>query len=152
MKRVASLFVACMLSLVTPLFAEQTKKLDQVTGSLTVIMSGLKNSKGEVRIALSDSKRNYETKGAEPFRRIVSAITNLTAQGVFEKLPFGEYAIKVVHDENVNGKRDTNFLGISKEDYAFSGNSAGWFGPPSYERARFKFSENMTVRIVVKDK
>lgn len=86
MKRMVSLFVACALSVVTPLFAEQTKNLNQVTGSLTVLVSGLKNSKGEVRIALSDSKRNYETKGDEPFRRIVRAITNLPADRILRPL------------------------------------------------------------------
>lgn len=152
MKCIVSLFVACTLSMVTLLFAEPMENLDQGTGSLTVVVSGLSNNKGKVRIAVSDSKRNYDTKGVEPFRRIVSTITDLTAQVVFEQLPFGEYAVKVIHDENGNGKLDANLLGIPKEDYAFSGESAGWFGPPSWEKASFRFGGNMTVKIVLKNK
>jgi uncharacterized protein (DUF2141 family) len=152
MKCIVSLLVACTLSMVTLLFAEPMENLDQGTGSLTVIVSGLSNNKGKVRIAVSDSKQNYDTKGVEPFRRVVSTITNLTAQAVFEQLPFGEYAVKVIHDENGNGKLDTNPLGIPKEDYAFSGKPAGWFGPPSWENANFRFGGNMAVKIVLRNK
>lgn len=32
-----------------------------------------------------------------------------------DALPFGSYAIGCVHDENGNGKLDTNLLGIPRE-------------------------------------
>jgi uncharacterized protein (DUF2141 family) len=31
----------------------------------------------------------------------------------------GKYAIAVIHDENCNGKLDTNMFGIPKEGYGF---------------------------------
>ena len=149
MKHIGWLLAAYLLLVVTPLSAQQAEKSDQITGDLTVNVSGLKNNNGKVIIAVSDSKENYETKGAEPFRRIVSTITNLRAEVVFKYLPLGEYAIKVSHDENGNGELDTNFLGIPKEDYAFSNNAGGWFGPPNYKKAKFKFSKNMAIKITI---
>jgi uncharacterized protein (DUF2141 family) len=54
----------------------------------------------------------------------------------------------VYHDENKNGKLDTNFLGIPTEDYGYSNNVSAWFGPPSWERAKFLFnSKEMLIEI-----
>ena len=41
------------------------------------------------------------------------------------------------HDENGNGKLDTNFLGIPSEGVAASNDAKGTMGPPSYEKAKF---------------
>jgi len=149
LKYIGYLIAFCIL-LLTPLSSHQAEYSDKKIGDMTVIVSNLKNNNGKVRIGISDSKENYETKGAEPLRRIVSTITDRSAEVVFKNLPFGEYAIKVIHDENGNDKLDTNFLGIHKEEYAFSNNASGWFGPPHYEKAKFKFNMNMAIRITIK--
>ena len=103
-------------------------------GDLSVNVIGLRSSNGLVRIAISNSKENYETKGAEPFRRTIVDIQKGKAKTVFKDLPLGEYAVKLIHDENGNGKMDTNFLGIPNEDYAFSNNARGTFGPRTMKK------------------
>ncbi len=60
---------------------------------------------------------------------------------VIDSLKYGEYAVRVFHDENKNGKIDTNFLGIPTEDYGYSNDASGWFGPPSWEKAKFIFDK-----------
>ena len=55
--------------------------------------------------------------------------------------------MKLFHDENENGELDTGFLGIPKEDYAFSNNASGVFGPPSYDKAKFELTADLTVEI-----
>jgi uncharacterized protein (DUF2141 family) len=52
------------------------------------------------------------------------------------EMPAGAYALSVIHDENGNGRLDTR-LGIPREGFAFSNNPRIWFGPPSFESARF---------------
>jgi uncharacterized protein (DUF2141 family) len=37
----------------------------------------------------------------------------------FSDIKPGKYAIAVIHDENCNGKLDTNMFGIPKEGYGF---------------------------------
>lgn len=64
-------------------------------------------------------------------------------------LPAGEYAISVIHDENDNGSLDT-FLGIPREAFGFSNNPRIFFGPPSFDRARFKLDENSKLAIEMK--
>lgn len=48
-------------------------------------------------------------------------------------------AISVMHDENGNGKMDSNFLGIPLEGYATSNNVPhSMIGPPRYKDAEFE--------------
>jgi len=49
----------------------------------------------------------------------------------------GKYAVSVFHDENSNGKLDTNFLGIPREGVGASNNAKGHFGPRNSARQRF---------------
>jgi uncharacterized protein (DUF2141 family) len=66
------------------------------------------------------------------------------------ELPFGEYAIKIYHDENGNDELDTNFLGIPKEGVGFSNNPSARFGEPGFDEAKFVFdSPSMTVDIEI---
>jgi uncharacterized protein (DUF2141 family) len=55
----------------------------------------------------------------------------------FADIPPGRYALAVVHDENMNGKLDTNGLVIPTEGYGFSNDVKGVFGAPAFSAASF---------------
>jgi len=121
----------------------------QNIGSLKVLIDGFKNDEGCVRIALANSQENYSAHH-DIFRGDSVKIEEKRAVCLFEDIPFGEYAVKVFHDENDNGDLDTNFLGIPSEDYGFSNNASGTFGPPSWSKARFYFgTDNDSISITV---
>jgi len=107
-------------------------------GDLTVLISGFENDEGIVKIALNDTQEDYEAKN-QAFRGEETKIKNETAIWTFEKVPFGEYVIKIYHDEDSDNELDTNFLGIPSESYGFSNNARGSFGPASWEDAKFLF-------------
>lgn len=111
----------------------------------TLKIKGLDKKKGEVRIALFSSEENY-TK--EPIYAVVLPVVDETIEWKIPELPFGEYAIAVYHDENTNGKLDTNMLGIPKENYGFSNNVRGRFGPASWEDAKFKIDKYSSVHLI----
>lgn len=111
------------------------------TGNLTVVITGLENNDGEVLLALADSRDNYESK-SKPYIGLKINIENREAVFLVEELPYGKYAVKVFHDENTNGELDTNFLGMPTEDYGFSNNVRGTFGPADYEDAKFSFDRH----------
>ena len=115
---------------------DSTEKIQ--TANLTVVITDLNNDKGEVRIALCNSKENYDS--ANPFMKASAKIQNNTATFTFEEVPFGTYAVKFYHDENMNGKLDRNYFGMPKEDYGFSNNATGNFGPASFEDAKFEIT------------
>ena len=59
-------------------------------------------------------------------------------------IPFGTYAISLFHDQNGNGKLDSNWMKIPKEPYGFSQNAAATFGPPKFEKAAFQHGHTIT--------
>jgi len=65
----------------------------------------------------------------------------LTADAVFDPVPQGVYAVAVFHDESMNGKLDSNFLGIPKEGYGASNNPRKRLGPPLFEQAKFSMNQ-----------
>ena len=120
-------------------------------GSLTVVVVDLESDEGQVMIALLDSEEAYEEE-AVAFRSATPKISGGRASTTFEDVPHGVYALKVFHDENGNGKLDTNFMGLPKEHFGFSNNAMGRFGPPKFEQAKFVFdSPDMTMEIKAVD-
>jgi uncharacterized protein (DUF2141 family) len=72
------------------------------------------------------------------------------ARHTYTDIPFGEYAVKIFHDEDNNGELDAGFFGIPTEDYGFSNNAKASFGPPDYEDAKFLFNRKaLTIEISV---
>ena len=57
----------------------------------------------------------------------------------FEDIPPGTYALAIIHDENMNGKLDTNWLGIPTEGYGFSNDVKALLGVPSLSAASFQY-------------
>jgi uncharacterized protein (DUF2141 family) len=109
----------------------------QATGQATVAVkvTGLRSEQGQVKIAVFNSPEKWL--GKQP---IYSATINVDSQTVLWKMsdvPYGEYGIAVLHDENKNGRMDKNFVGIPLEPYGFSNNVRVTFGPPTWEKAKF---------------
>ena len=109
------------------------------TGSLLLTVVGIENDEGKIAVALSNSRKDYESYETV-FRSANILIKNDIAEYTFEELPFGEYAIKVYHDEDNDGEINRNFLGIPSEDYGFSNNASASFGPADYDDAKFIFN------------
>ena len=111
--------------------------LAQSGGKATLILkiTGLRSVKGQVKIAVFNSSEKWL--GQQP---IYSSTINVDSQTVtwrINDVPYGDYGVAVFHDENSNGKMDTNVLGIPQEPYGFSNNVRITFGPPSWEDAKF---------------
>lgn len=113
---------------------------DNQKSRLIVKIKGLKSDQGTVKVALCNSSENYKD-DLSPFKAAIIEIKNNQAIAVFDNLPAGNYAVKAFHDENNNDDFDTNFLGIPKEDYGFSNNARGLFGPPSWDAAKFQLNK-----------
>ena len=114
-----------------------------------MIIGGLENDEGKVKIGLFDSKEGYSS-GEKPFRGFLVAIKDKKAEYTFEEIPYGTYAIKLYHDKNGNGKLDTNFMRIPKEPYGFSNNARRKFGPAKWDDTKFVFdAKSMSMEITV---
>jgi uncharacterized protein (DUF2141 family) len=115
-------------------------------GTLTVHLTHLHSAQGAVMCRLYDAPEGFP--GKPPFRaQMRVAIEGQAATCTFPHLPPGTYAVAAFHDENDNGKLDTNFLGIPKEGVGVSNNAKGVLGPPKWEQARFDLSGDLTIEI-----
>ncbi len=109
-------------------------------GTLVVRVWGLRNDRGLAWVALFRSAEGYPGRADKVFRRASVRVKRGRAVALFRGLPAGDYAAAVIHDENKNGKLDTNWLGIPKEGIGASNNATRMFGAPKYAKARFVFS------------
>ena len=67
-------------------------------------------------------------------------IRDREAECIFTSVAPDVYAISAFHDENDNEKLDTNFIGIPTESWCTSRDAKGYFGPPSFDDAKFRYT------------
>ena len=90
--------------------------------------------------ALFSSATDFPKKTDKAVAQAKSDISNGHAVCEFAGIASGTYAVSVFHDENSNGKLDTNIMGIPREGVGASNNARGHFGPPKFAAAAFPFS------------
>ncbi len=100
----------------------------------------IRNSSGTVACALFDAPEGFPNDYLRMATNVmVIKIRKDQARCDFEDIPPGSYAMAVIHDENMNGKLDTNWLGIPTEGYGFSNDAKGVVGAPSFSAASFTY-------------
>jgi uncharacterized protein (DUF2141 family) len=100
----------------------------------------IRNSTGTVDCALFDSPAGFPVEVLLSARNVmVLKVQETQARCDFEDLPPGTYALAVIHDENMNGKLDLNWLGIPKEGYGFSNDVKALLRAPSFSAASFQY-------------
>ena len=154
MKKIVYCYLVILLLLSNFLLAQDTLQTSELQrGDLKLIVTGFDNNKGNVKIILFNSKESYSDKKDKKsgYKYVITNIHKNKSEYIFKKIPFGEYAIKLYHDENENNKIETNFLGIPKEGYGFSNNVMGKFGPPGFDKAKFIFnSDSLNIGIKIR--
>jgi uncharacterized protein (DUF2141 family) len=113
---------------------------------LTIQISNIEKLKGEIKIGVFNKESHFLKEGAAIKNYSVKVDKN-TAVLTITDLPKGEYAISMYHDENMDKKMNTNFIGIPKESYGFSNNIRPRMSAPKYKDCKFSFSENTTLNI-----
>ena len=107
---------------------------------IQVQIDGLRSDRGQVICALFSSPVGFPKKSDRATARANSKISHGQPVCDFPNIPSGTYAVSVFHDENSNGKLDTNFVGIPREGVGASNNAKGHFGPPKFSAAAFRYS------------
>ncbi|MCC7501626.1 MAG: DUF2141 domain-containing protein [Flavobacteriales bacterium] len=103
-------------------------------GNLTVeIILNKPTAGGELKVALCPSKDAYDDEVGCTLRTVKAS--GNTVSCTFNDLTPGNYAVKVFHDINSNGKLDTSWIGWPQEPYGFSNDAPVNMGPPSFKLA-----------------
>jgi uncharacterized protein (DUF2141 family) len=108
----------------------------QGTATLHIEVKLNKPAVGEVRLALCPDSTSFEDEVGCRFEKVkaVGEVVKLDLSGVMP----GDYAIRAVHDVNVDGDINVNKLGIPTEPFGFSNDAMGTMGPPSFDQAGFR--------------
>ena len=104
-------------------------------GRVDVGIDNVRSAKGVLRFCVTADPANFPdcTDDARAVTRVVPAAVH---QLVFDGLPYGQYGIAVIHDENDNDRLD-RFAGIPREGFGFSRNPGLHFGLPPFTAVRF---------------
>ncbi|MDP3699750.1 MAG: DUF2141 domain-containing protein [Hylemonella sp.] len=111
----------------------------------------IRNSSGTVACALFESPEGFPTDFLRMATNVmIIKIKKDQARCDFEDIPPGTYAMAVIHDENMNGELDTNWLGIPTEGYGFSNDARGLVGAPPFSAASFQYNgENIELTMTL---
>jgi uncharacterized protein (DUF2141 family) len=109
-------------------------------GVIHAEINGLRSENGKVWCALYNSAKGFPKEPNAAQSTVSSPSTDKHAVCEFTGVKPGTYALSVYHDENSNGKRDSNFLGIPKEGVGASNDAHGHMGPPKFSDAAFTFN------------
>ncbi len=116
------------------------------TSTLDVNIDKLRSNRGTLRICLTADPKNFP--GCVDDARAVTRSIPASVHAVhFDGLPYGSYAVAVIHDANSNNKLDT-LLGIPREGFGFSRNPAIGFGAPRFTAARFDIDETPHLQVI----
>jgi len=108
--------------------------------TVEVRVTAVEGGKGMIRVAVCDRERFLKQcayTASSPARdgENVIAVPNV---------PKGSWAVLVYQDENGNAELDRNFIGIPKENYGFSRDARGKFGPPGFDDAVIEVRDEVT--------
>jgi uncharacterized protein (DUF2141 family) len=122
-----------------------------IAGDIEIQISGVEGAAGELRVAVYSSADGF----LEPDRFSLGIRTQLKSLADPSQvlirvngLQPGRYAVTCYHDEDGDGERDSNLIGIPTEGYGASGESKRVMGPPSFEDAAFEVGSEL-VRVPI---
>lgn len=134
MKTITTLLIT--LSLLIGIAPTQQK--EELT--ITVTIDGLRNENGYVAVALHNGDTEFP--GGEGFMNEYVEAKKGSIEVTFKKVPAGEYAIAILHDENGDEEMSFNEYGMPLEGFGFSNEAKAETGPPTFGDASFDVSED----------
>jgi len=135
------LSLLCILALIAPTFAQE------IPATVTINVSNLRNDDGQVVALLFSSADGFPMEQDKALHIETMAIEHGVAIVTFTDLSYGDYALLVIHDEDMNDELNTNFIGKPTEKcWISNGQRGGPFGGPEFDASTF---EVLTESVVI---
>jgi len=135
-----------IVSILSSLYTTPTNE-----GEFILYVEGIKEIRGNIGILVFDKNTGFPEKAENAVFELEVKVTAKEMKLNLGKLPFGEYAIALVHDINANKTLDKNMLGIPKEPFGFSNNRSIFWGLPDFEDAAVSFHSELketTIKLI----
>lgn len=107
------------------------------TGTIIVTMDGFRNYKGFAVAALFQSPEGYPEKTEKALMKRRTVIQGKSVTMTFENVPYGQYALSILHDENDSRKLERGWFGIPKEGYGIKKNTRAHKSTPRFHEQAF---------------
>lgn len=120
-------------------------------GSISIDVEGIKEVKGEIGILVFNQAKGFPSDEKKAILKKVVQVNSKRMNIELDPLPYGKYAISIVHDVNANEKLDKNIFGVPAEPFGFSNVDKVYFGPPKFEEAQTMLSaqkQNIIIRLI----
>ena len=119
--------------------------------NLTVRVEGISKAVGTIGVSLFNSPKGYPTRIEHAYESqwIELEVGQKSIDGGFEGIPFGKYAVSVVHDENGNKRLDMGPMGFPTEGVGFSNGQKIVMSVPKFSNSTISLTE-MSQNIVIK--
>jgi len=112
-------------------------------GEIAVKVKDVESNKGKIILALYNSKDGFPSKKEKAFKRVKVDAKKGDISYVFTDIPYDDYALAVMHDENNDDELAKNFFGMPKERTGISNITS--FGIPSFSKSMFEVSETNSI-------
>lgn len=125
-------------------FQQDNGEMEQPqTGDLVVTITDLESRyHGHLLITLYDQAEGFPADyDYAQAQHIVPIENQSTVEVTFKQLPFGEYAVAVLHDEDGDRKMDFNWLGMPTEGWVCSNEIFRTFRSPYFREAKFTLQQ-----------
>ncbi len=109
-------------------------------GILSVIVSGIDNSSGSIRVAIYNSEDNFLEKKSYVYTQNKPVGNNKSLRFDFN-IPNGFYAVSCYHDIDDNHELNKNYMGVPVEPYAISNNFNVKWRRPTFDETKIAFSK-----------
>ena len=130
----------------------ETHLVDDVQGpyTLTVEIDGLRNSAGNIDLLVFDQSQGWPDEIPYSIRKFEVRAVQGNMLVKVPNLPAGEYAVIVVHDENLNRRIDKDWRGVPIEQWGMSNNPRVYMTTPAFHRAKFHMQSDMEIHVPMK--
>jgi len=121
------------------------------TGQLSAQIKGFRNDAGEAIVSLFATAGGFPDDMGKAWQNLRLKIESGRASALFTAVPYGEYALCVLHDEDGDSQMKSSWLGQPLEGFGFSGRPEYNFGPPDFAEASFLLiSEDREIVVVMR--
>jgi uncharacterized protein (DUF2141 family) len=119
------------------------------SSQLTIRINNIQQQKGTISIIIFNSKDGWPNEYKKAvYAKGIPANSKELSQTV-KNLPYGTYAIAVLHDINDNKVADKSMFGIPQEPFGFSNYPKITYGVPDFEDVAFEV-KSLQQEIVIK--
>lgn len=120
----------------------------QPSGNIELTITNIRNASGQVLVSVFNREQGFPSDSTQAFRTYIVEAREPKLTLNINNLPYGEYAIALVHDENRNLLLDYNLVGAPVEGYAATGSNRR-FSAPRFQFSKFSL-ESRIMRIEVR--